>query len=178
MKVLLLAGYSQTEDPENSFALKELQGIKIIDWQIGRLKAICGEVVVVLGGTDSEELLRQSRLVREAELVFDTHGPEASPWTNLKAGLQHGPGWTFALDILHPAPVGDLFQRLHSEYLKAGLNMGSHIFCSTAHRSPWLITRKGQRDIKSISDFKGLSDERLNLVQLAEDSPPSAISLA
>ncbi len=168
MKTLLLSGYSLTPEPEESFALKELHGIRIIDWQIRRLKSLGSEVVVVLGGTDSEDLLRKSQLLRYCELVFDTHGEQVSRWTNLQSGLESGPGWSFALDIKHPAPDLSTFKQLRDRYLIDGLNSPSHVYCATPKRSPWLVSRSGRQFIKSTNDINSLEDSRLLLVRLDE----------
>lgn len=88
MRVLLLAGY-QSSLPSDAL-LPDEKGRFKLDGHIDQLLAMgipLDDITVVLGGADSEDILRRSRRIESCELIYDTNGSEVSLTTNLRAGL-------------------------------------------------------------------------------------------
>lgn len=171
MKALLLSGYRR--DLSGAYALKNHFGNHMIDYQIERLRACCNEIVVVLAGTESEEILRHSRLLQNCEMIFDSHNGESSLLSNLRAGLEHSPEWVVALPVELPCPEPEVFLKLQTAYIQAGLTCDWDML-TNAHPGrmdlrffPLLITRSGNHVFRKTPDLADLEDPRLRINSIA-----------
>lgn len=151
MKALLCAGF------EKEFPIR-------LDTHIAHLEKMNFEIVVVIGGFNSEQVLCQSQLLERCELVFDTNDNELSLLSNIRAGMHT----TEDSILVHPAG-SDLinersFQELVKAYYHAGLRTESHGFWTGDF--PLLITRSGNQFFRKAADLTGLNDPRISLVKL------------
>ena len=111
MKITLLAG--NFENTSNTlFALEKVNQQLYIDWQLEKLMALNYEVDVVLGYRFSEEILRESLLIRQCHIIFDPNEAEGSPLSNLFAGLFALYGEGFFLPIQFKSPSLIDWQRM------------------------------------------------------------------
>lgn len=163
MKTLLLAGHYFGEQHESP-ALKITQQETQITRAIRALQQLPYEITVVLGGSDSEEILRNCRLLENCELVFDTHGYEASLWTNMKAGVWATNDWMLVHTLESAmAPLNESLY-LVQQNVQLGAKSGVHLL--TLDKSPLLITREGNQFLKTQKDLTGFEDPRLMLRRL------------
>lgn len=164
MDVLLLNGYrnqpmglSQSEDGE-----------VWIDYQIRCLKTLGLTPTVVLAGDHADQILRVSRQLETCELVFDTNGPEANLFSNLRAGLHVTEDACFVLPLEIPAPPEAAWKQLKYELITHGLLTSHHIFQLPMNEgAPWqygfplLVTAVGSKTILNLKDATGLTDHRI-----------------
>lgn len=163
MKTLLLAGHHIGEthlSPALQVTQQELQ----ITRAIRALKQLPYEITVVLGGDDSEDILRGCRLLESCELVFDTNGHEASLWTNLKAGAWATNDWILVHTLESATAPLDQSLYLVQQNAQLSAKSGPHII--TLDKSPLLLTREGNQFIKTQKDLTGFEDPRLMLRRL------------
>lgn len=163
MKTLLLAGHHRG-DISTSPALQVSQQELFVTRYIRALQQLPYEITVVLGGDDSEEILRNCRLIENCELVFDTNGSDASVWTNLKAGIWATNDWMLVHTL--SAPIAPMNESLYLVQQNAQLVGKSGVHLLTLDPSPLLITREGNQFIKTQKDLTGFEDPRLMLRRL------------
>ena len=162
MKVILLAGHTTA----TTKALEVKNGVLRIDTQVDRLEAMKYEVIIVAAGDAAENLLRLSRTIERCELVFDTHGEEASLLTNLRAGLFATEEAVFVLPANVDIPDQICFQAMINAYFKAGLRTENHGFWFNDY--PLLVTRNGNAFFRKASDLKDFSNPGLQLTVLED----------
>jgi len=163
MKTLLLAGH-YSGNPEKSPALQIVQQELYISRYIRALRQLPYEITIVLGGDDSEEILRKCRDIESCEIVFDTHGKDASEWTNIKAGVWATNDWIIVHSISSPIALMNESLYLAQQNAQVVAHSGIHLLATES--SPLLITREGNQFIKNQKDLTGFEDPRLMLRRL------------
>jgi hypothetical protein len=169
MKTILLAGYRAALGLE-----RDANGELLIDVKIRELQRLSYEVICVLAGNDADEVLRASRYLMNVELVFDTNDAEATLATNLKAGLAATEGeGCFCIPLEVPTPEAAAWHFLREGWRREGFLTSSSVFqLSTSQGAPWqfgfplLVSRSGNKLIRSLQGFTTLVDTRLKYQQL------------
>jgi hypothetical protein len=177
MKTLLLCGYRNSEQDEDILGLeRDADGVTLIDRRIGQLRALDHQVVCVLAGSHADEQLRQSRLIEDCELVFDTNEP-CNLISNTRSGAFVCDGEAcFIWPIEIPPPPIAVWNFLRNEYGKVGFAT-SHAFLQTVSPQgapchfgfPLLMTREGGKVLRKLSDLRSLVDTRLKTLHLEFD---------
>lgn len=163
MKTLLLAGHYFGEIHQSP-ALQTTQQELQITRAIRALRQLPYEITVVLGGSDSEDILRNCRELENCELVFDTNGYDASLWTNLKAGAWASNDW-FLVHTIESA-TKPMDESLYLVQQNAQLTAKSGVHVLALDKSPLLLSREGNQFIKTHKDLTGFEDPRLMLRRL------------
>ena len=170
MKVLLLCGYRISDHEQIPLGLERTSsGECLIDRRIDELQAQGFEVICVLAGHSSEQVLRESRRLADVELVFDTNAEQASLASNLQAGLAATAGeGCFALPLEVPCPPPEAWASLRERWRREGFHTDISVFQLVAPLgAPWhfgfplLISRKGNARIRASHGFVSLVDTRL-----------------
>lgn len=174
MRTLVLAGYRAGLGLE-----RDERGELLIDVKIRELKRLSYEVVCVLAGNDADDVLRSSRYLMNVELVFDANDAEATLSTNLKAGLAATEGeGCFVLPLEVPTPEASMWHFLREEWRREGFQTSTSVFQLWDQGAPWqfgfplLISRNGNKLIRSLESFKSLVDTRLKYQHLAITENP------
>lgn len=173
MTTLLLAGYRTSSTLEAHFSLRTYNSQNLLDFQIQSLRQFCNEIVVVLAGGASEQVLRASKLIHECELVYDTEENDANLISNLRAGLHHTENWVFTLPVDYPCPKPEKFQRLLGAYTRDGWGSQSFLWTAGEVNSPspsffpLLVTRNGNAFIRKTKDLFSFEDQRLKINSIA-----------
>lgn len=167
MNAILLSGYRQVDENEAPL------GTGLIDKRIYELQSLGLNVICVLAGHDADDLLRASRRLMSAELVFDTQdNPNLA--TNLKAGLAATEGeGSFVLPVEMPAPPPPVWWTLREEWRKVGFHTAHSCLqlrdgqgAPLHYGFPLLVTRAGNALIRESKDFRTLVDTRLKYLHL------------
>lgn len=170
MDVLLLAGYKRDCA---QIALKKL------DQQILNLQSIGLNPVVILSGTEADEVIRQSQPLRTCELVFDTNEPQdVSLMTNLKSGIQVVSQTCFVLPLEIPPPPKEIWVALKRAFQETGFTTKTaFIQLSDREGAPWhwgfplYITRLGRHLLLQEENLHTLTDPRLTYFNTVYEMP-------
>ncbi len=179
MKTLILCGYRTAENEEAALGLeRDAAGDTLIDRRIHQLRALGLEAVCVLAGRGADAQLRGSRLIENAELVFDT-ADHCSLASNVRAGaFTLDTQAAFILPVEIPPPALEIWNYLRNEYGKAGFAT-PHAFLQAVSQGapchfgfPLLLTRNGGKLLRESEQMLNLVDPRLQTLQL--EYPPEA----
>jgi len=110
MNLLLLAGYKHAE---SEFWLQDQDGLPLLETRLQLARKFARSPIVVLSGTDADEILRNCPSLEKCELVFDTNGDQSNLLTNIRAGLRVEANAT----IIWPAEVA-LSSTQHIRFLQ------------------------------------------------------------
>jgi hypothetical protein len=167
VRALLLCGYKNSSS--GSIGLEKISsGETLIDLQIARLQQMGFEPVCVLSGQYADEQLRQCTKIAECELAFDTND-FTTLMTNLKAGLAATDGeGCFVLPLEIPCPEAELWRQLREEWRRLGFYTKiTALQAMDAEGALWqrgfplLITRNGNKLIRTLENLSSLLDPRL-----------------
>lgn len=163
MKALLLAGYILENRRDTLSALSMLDSGQLwIDHQIELLQRYGFEVTVVVGGPESEAILRGSRLLEQCELVYDTNDEHRTILTNLRAGLHTVIRHCFVLPIQKPCPERVIFQASLRQYFTSAYSSKAHVVWPAIQGQwPALITPIGRRFLLRNDDIQDLYETRV-----------------
>ncbi len=103
MKITLLTG-SFENDKDTCYSLEKVNNQLYIDIQLEKLLALKCDIDVVLGYKHSDEIMRNSLLLKNCDPVFDPNELEGSRLSNLFAGLYATHGECFFLPIQYMSP--------------------------------------------------------------------------
>lgn len=161
MKVLLLAGIEPDRPGKTNRALQEMGDEIFIDQSIQQLESLGLEVVVVLAGFESEEILRKSHRLEHCELVYDTNFAQSTLVSNLRAGLYAVQRECFVFPITASLPERSVWMALLNHFFTQSYATGTHIVKTNQHEWPLLITAKGKSLLRKNSYIKTLSHPSL-----------------
>ncbi|MGE0528524.1 MAG: hypothetical protein AB7G93_04150 [Bdellovibrionales bacterium] len=178
MKVLLLCGYRPLHNNAVPLGMDpDPSGESILlDHQLIGLRGLGLSPVCVLSGPGADDLLRSSRCLSDAELVYDTNADEVGLASNVKAGLAAATGeGCFILPVEIPLPPPPVWIHLKESWRREGLHTSSSHILQLVKDSgePWglgfplLVTRKGNDVIQSLSPFRSLVDTRLKYLAVS-----------
>lgn len=124
------------------------------------------ETGVVLGDAHSETILRRSKKIHQAELVFDVAGEGVTLFSNIRAAAAATDQEFFAVSIEQShAGCEAVYRELLNAYYREGFRTPLHAFCSESSL-PVLITRTGNQLIRKTPDIASLRDSRLSVETL------------
>jgi len=176
MEVILLSGYRPNLEIGQS---RMENGVLWLDYQIQSLQQMGLSPIVVLSGTNADDVLRVARHLETCELVFDTNDNGSTLYTNLRAGLRATKDACFAMPVEVPTPGETHWRFLKQELVNLGLRTPHHVIHMPPHEGavwhygfPLLVTASGNQTIQRLENGTGLTDERiryhrLNTVELA-----------
>lgn len=159
MKTILLAGYKSSYDSEFC---------DLLNRQLEGAFRLSPEPIVVLAGESADQILRHCRRLERCELVFDTHGSDASVWTNLKAALEVTEGLALIQLIDTPWPEASAIQAIRNELLREGRSHSHLIQALTsqgdlvAEGFPLGLTLSGLQFLKRVKNLQSLVDESIS----------------
>lgn len=170
MKAILLSGYRTSENNEEALGIgRDQSGQRTIDRHIHQLSQLGFEVVCVLSGAHADEQLRLCPRIANTELVFDT-SDHVGLASNAKAGLGATDGeGCFIIPVEVTPPSGELWRFINQEWRRLGFQVESSVLQAVdPEGAPWhfgfplLVTRKGNQLIREMTNFRSLTDPRLN----------------
>ncbi len=167
MDVLLLAGYrvdcAQTQ-------------IELLDEQIIKLKSLGLTPTVVLSGPFADEVLRNSKPLRDCELVYDTND-QPTLMTNLKSGIHVTTHTCFALPLEIPCPPKEHWVALKLAFQRAGFTIKSSFLQLTDAQGapchwgfPLFVTRLGRHLLLNEENLTSLTDPRLHVLYSTKEA--------
>jgi hypothetical protein len=176
MKTLLLCGYRSSDlHDEDPIGLQRApDGLTLIDRRVHQLTELGLDVLCVLAGRTADHQLRECPSIAATELVFDTNESDVSLTTNLKAGLTAAVGEPcFALPVEVPCPPKPVWDFLVNGWGRDGMQGGiSLVQAMTPQGAPWhyglpvLITRFGNKELRTLPGLNSLLDTRLKYLHL------------
>jgi hypothetical protein len=162
MKVLLCA-----EDPTVSAAS--------LDAHIIHLERLKFEVVVVLSGTHSEQLLRGARRLEHCEIVFDTHPDgEIHLSTSLHAGVHCTEDAALVMSSTQPLMAEPAARELIKRYFNLGFTTPYHALW--LGHGPYLITRSGNAFFRKAAHLHSLNDPAIQLLHIQDSDLASRVN--
>lgn len=122
MNVLILAGYKPNSHLRN-LSQQTPDSPIFLDQQIKAALELQLSPIVVLSGSEADQVIRKSQNLEHCELIFDTHDEtEVSLMTNLKAGVLGISETAFVLPVDIPCPHKALWVALKRVFQETGFS--------------------------------------------------------